>query len=288
MTALTKDRPYRISFEVEWRARRILPPILERFQKAFEDSFWTSWLSSTIRPTVERNVAGFYSLQPVFRITFHHNRLDEQLAIREQHDLAGILGILRSTFPNSAVKSLPDSFTYDFAGKNYHHARYSGIHPLHIFTGFQLAPFIQIPDEIHKSLPMQYAGEFATPFLDDELVFGETLNPENMQNETPGGLLLSEIQNNVLICGEALQQIVLATQSMVTALDSKNRPMIIFDWDGSWDRTLLPHAEFRTVGERIGLHLFHLFADLPGDLIEPACSYSKIPQAKFHRSSRKL
>ena len=118
--------------------------------------------------------------------------------------------------------------------------RFQSCLPIHFDTGLQLLPYLEIPEEIHKAIPSFYPGEFSTPLLEDELIFGDTLNPEHGQKEHPAGITIGELPSNILVGGQNLDQIVKNQCRIAIACQQHNLPMIIFDWSGNW----MPYPSF--------------------------------------------
>jgi hypothetical protein len=176
------------------------------------------------------------------------------------------LPLFEMAFPNCGIVSIKPNIIYQYLTKSRIYSTFNSLLNLQFTTGLSLIPFIALPEEIHKYLPINYAGEFSTPLLQDEIIFGHTFNPENTSIEKMGGISFSEIQENLIFLGESYKNTQKGLIRFVSELLTHRFPCIVFDWDGTW-KHLVGHLEnhnavnninYLTAGENIGIELFDL------------------------------
>ena len=232
------------------------------------------------RKTLEREYCGFYRFQCQFTLTteLHLEKFEDiadefhrkKIFAREQY-----LQILNLAHPSCEIQMAPSNVFFQSICKNRKWGSYSS--PLHLFcaAGNSLSEMIMIPEEIHRALPMYYAGEFSTPYLNDEINLGSTFNPENFMLESEGGLNIAELWGNILVAGDSHRHNTTILIRIVKELLDQKIPAIIFDWEGTWKSALEPISENLTepihyleVGNDFGLKLFDLpIEDAGEDLI---------------------
>ncbi len=235
---------------------------------------------------IERRYCGFYKISSLFSISLElafdqfESKIDymnHDLDTKIVHMKENFIQSLDLAYPSFEMKELPSATFFPFISKSKKWSSYRS--PFHIFfdSGKSISILISIPDEIHKTLPIYYAGEFSTPYLSDNLIFGHALNLENSSLETPGGMNSTEIKNrqNILISGENSDSTHKASLRMGYEFIKTLNNMIIFDWDGSWNHLIgklnqnIPELEkdilLYKVGENFGLKLFDLPISEPND-----------------------
>nr|WP_147663214.1 hypothetical protein [Candidatus Prometheoarchaeum syntrophicum]QEE16332.1 hypothetical protein DSAG12_02162 [Candidatus Prometheoarchaeum syntrophicum] len=258
------------SVSIQFHTRRISS--MNRFKQLLSSDFWEKWSEKPhLRNSLERKNCGFYFFQPIFSIGMVR---DQNVVEVSDKDLITNSKILQNTFlplfemafPNCGIVSIKPNIIYQYLTKARLYSTFNSLLNLHFTTGISLVPFIALPEEIHKFLPINYAGEFSTPLLQDEIIFGHAFNPENISLETPGGISFNELQENVLFLGESYKNTQKGLIRCVAELLAHRFPCLIFDWDGTW-KHLVGHLEkhntvnnitYLTAGENIGIELFDL------------------------------
>ncbi|UYP48509.1 hypothetical protein NEF87_004794 [Candidatus Lokiarchaeum ossiferum] len=222
------------------------------------------------RKTLEREYCGFYRFQNQFTLAtemplekiedFGKEFYIKKIFAQEQY-----LQILNLAHPSCEIKQVSSKVFFQSICKNRRWGSYSS--PLFLFcaAGIQLSELIMIPEEIHRVLPMYYAGEFSTPYLNDEIFLGSTFNPENFTLESEGGINIAELWGNILLAGDNHRQNTIISIRIIKELLKHNIPAIIFDWDGTWKSRLGSASDnesnpiqYLEVGNDFGLKLFDL------------------------------
>ncbi len=258
------------SFSIQFHTRRISS--MDRFKGALKQEFWNMWTNTPdLRSSLERRHCGFYFFQPIFSIGMVRDQnivqiSDSDLVTNVKTLQNTFLPLLNIAFPNCGMVPIKPNIIYQYLTKARLYSTFNSLLNLHFTTGTSLVPFIAIPEEIHRYLPINYAGEFSTPLLQDEIIFGHTFNPENNSIETLGGISFNELKENVLFLGESYQDVQKGITRFVAELLTHGLPCIIFDWDGTW-KHLVGQLEFHnalnkinyvSVGENFGIKLFDL------------------------------
>ncbi len=258
------------SVSVQFHTRRISS--MDRFKNALWAEFWRLWDERpNIRPSLERRHCGYYIFQPIISVGIVR---DQNITQVSDSDIANNVKTLQNTFlpllnigfPNCGVITIKPNIIYQYLTKSRLYSTFNSLPYLHFTTGISLIPFIAIPEEIHRYLPINYAGEFSTPLLQDEIIFGHAFNPENNSIETVGGISFNELKQNLIFLGESYENVQKGLTRVVAELLTHRFPCIIFDWDGTW-RHLVGQLEYHnslnkinyvSAGDNIGIKLFDL------------------------------
>jgi hypothetical protein len=196
------------SFNVQYHFHRILPKELGKYQNHSLKYKRSNYIKKVQYYTQkERAVNGYYGFYPIFTIFTELYRSPFKIPpseLKEQKtDINEMISdYLEVHYPNCTIKKVPWKIFGQTIAKSKNLYLYRSSPLKFIIKGKLLETFIQIPEEIHKYLPKNYAGEFSIPFLDDNILFGSTYNPENHKTETFGGLTLSEISQNLILTGD--------------------------------------------------------------------------------------
>ncbi len=264
--------PQNTSMALQYYFNRILPEDLKQYRSFLKNPKLISKADSqTLITTYERKASGFFQFYPILTIMYcknegfcfdHETLYSDQLAIIHQQ----IQDLFAVHFPNSDLQQANPKIFSQIIGKSKLTFPLQSPCRKFITTGKALQEFIQIPPEIHKYLPFYYAGEFSTPFLNDPITFGSSINMENFYEETQGGITMEEINRNLLFTGDIYEMTHLGLIRSVCELITHQLPILIFDWDGKWDRSALflrqhhsqTNVHFLQVGDNCGFDLFDL------------------------------
>ena len=258
------------SVSVQFHARRISS--MDRFKNALWGEFWKLWSERpNLRPPLERKHCGYYIFQPIISVGIVR---DQNITQVSDSDLVENVKTLQNTFlpllnigfPNCGIITIKPNIIYQYLTKSRLYSTFNSLSYLHFTTGTSLIPFIAIPEEIHRYLPINYAGEFSTPLLQDEIIFGHAFNPENNSIETNGGISFNELKENLIFLGESYENVQKGLTRVVAELLTHRFPCIILDWDGTW-KHLVGQLEFHnslnkinyvSAGDNFGIKLFDL------------------------------
>jgi hypothetical protein len=268
---LSQVTAHDVGVTLNFYLRRVAEQTMPKFQSMFSPKFWRQWENLPDRRVgIARTVCGFYRFQ-VLLTAF--TTIDKPLSeivpkdmVRAEYEIDKIfLPVFRQGFSHCQPREVDDKNLWQYLGKATDIFS-KGHLPIFLSTGSQLSPFISVPDEIHKVLPLIYPSEFATPILNDHYEFGSTLNSENHQLESPCGLKTQEIAQNILVCGDHKADVQNALQQIIFALMDENVPAVIFDLDGTWNNSLgqflaenpTQSIEYYDLGKDLGVSLFAL------------------------------
>jgi hypothetical protein len=268
---LSQVTTHHVGITLNFYLRRVVEQSLPMFQNVFTPKFWRQWENlPDRRDGIARNVCGFFKFQVLFTafkvIEKSCNEIEPQDIISARYELDKIfLPVFRQGFAHCQPREVSPTNIWQYLSKATD-VFSKGHLPIFFSTGAQLSSFIAIPDEIHKVLPLIYPSEFATPLLNDDFEFGSTLNSENHQLESPCGLKAQEINQNILVCGDHLEDVQDALQQIAFSLLEHKIPMVIFDWNGTWSTPLghyltdhpTQRIEYFKIGQDVGISLFSL------------------------------
>ena len=107
-----------------------------------------------------------------------------------------------------------------------------------LFQGKSLIHLIEIVDVLKKGVTMRIASEFNTPLnLQNNIIMGNTVNTEVLEEEMPFGFTLEQVQN-VLISNGTAPHRELFMMKLISELAIEGIPALVFDYKGTWSKLL--------------------------------------------------
>jgi hypothetical protein len=189
---------------------------------------WRTMLTLTTSAYIECEELGDEGFQETWK-KLRHNEMVLTSAFKVNMSKFLLEQIKKETLISAFKMTTQKNKLYSLNGTNLNYL---------ILQGTTLMHLIEISDEFKRGVKTKLASEFTTPlYLENQIVFGDTINTENLDKEVPAGLKLDQTQR-LLIRGPHPVNNNLFAMKIVSGLIKLNRHAIIFDFNGEWSRLI--------------------------------------------------